>query len=146
MTTELKETIGSVELPPSEALFNKTIRNNILKAIGKRMHYEVAAESSGITYGMLMDWLDKGQEDIDNGLISDYAKFFVDVRNREMVLMCGHIDNISNKVKKWKADAWILERRWPKYYGNNALLQDLTERINLLERRAKMRHEPLNPE
>lgn len=133
----------SEDLLITEPKFTKTVRNNILKAIGKRMHYEVAAEASGITHGMLMDWMDRGQNDIENNIISDYARFFVDVRDKEMQLMCSHLENISNKVKKWKADAWILERRWPKYYGNNALLQDLTDRINLLERRAKMRNEVL---
>lgn len=126
-----------------EPKFTKTIRNNILKAISKRMHYEVAAESSGITHGMLLDWLETGKEHLEKNIISEYARFFVDVRDKEMQLMCSHMENISQKVKKWKADAWILERRWPKLYGNSALLQDLTDRLNLVERRLKMRNKKL---
>jgi hypothetical protein len=41
-----------------------------------------------------------------------------------------HTDMIAAKPERWQADAWLLERRWPKHFGNNVLLKELNERMN----------------
>jgi hypothetical protein len=44
-----------------------------------------------------------------------------------------HMDIIADRPERWQADAWILERRWYKYFSPNANLNELNERVTNLE-------------
>ena len=44
-----------------------------------------------------------------------------------------HTDMIAAKPERWQADAWLLERRWPKHFGANAQVNELNERLARLE-------------
>lgn len=110
--------------------FTAERRAEIISAISRRAPYQMAAEANGITERCLYYWLDLGGSDSDAGIDSDYAEFFQAIKRAEMQKVMEHTDMIAAKPERWQADAWLLERRWPKHFGNNVLLKELNERMN----------------
>ena len=43
-----------------------------------------------------------------------------------------HSSKISANVDRWQADAWMLERRWHKYFGANAQLMEVNAKLDKL--------------
>jgi hypothetical protein len=120
---------------PSNAMgrpskFTPERRAEIISAISRRAPYQMAAEANGITERCLYYWLDQGANDLDDGIDSEYAEFFQSIKRAEMQKVMEHTDMIAAKPERWQADAWLLERRWPKHFGNNVLLKELNERMN----------------
>lgn len=110
--------------------FTPERRAEIISAISRRAPYQMAAEANGITERCLYYWLDQGATDSDAGIDSEYAEFFQAIKRAEMQKVMEHTDMIAAKPERWQADAWLLERRWPKHFGNNVLLKELNERMN----------------
>ena len=52
-----------------------------------------------------------------------------------------HSDKISQNIERWQSDAWMLERRWYKYYGANVHMQEMDERLKRIESIAKSKSE-----
>ena len=120
---------------PSNAMgrpskFTPERRAEIISAISRRAPYQMAAEANGITERCLYYWLDQGANDLDDSIDSEYAEFFQAIKRAEMQKVMEHTDMIAAKPERWQADAWLLERRWPKHFGNNVLLKELNERMN----------------
>lgn len=111
------------------AKFTPARRAAIVDAISHRIPYEYAAEANGICEKTLYNWLDTAYAHQAQGIDSDYTQFLQDIKRAEMQRMREHSDIISARPERWQADAWMLERRWPKHYGNNVLLKELNERM-----------------
>lgn len=111
--------------------FTPERRADIIFAISKRVPYQFAAESNGITERTLYLWLDIGAKHFDEEIESDYADFFQAIKKAEMQKIMEHMEMIAAKPERWQADAWLLERRWHKHFGSNAHLIELN---NALER------------
>jgi hypothetical protein len=105
----------------------------ILESISHRIPYELAAEANGISEVTLYDWINTGRADSDNGIDSVLAQFSKDIKRIEEKRMYGHLNKLKKNVKNWQADAWILERRWHKYFGSSVPLKELDERIKKME-------------
>mgnify|MGYP001615153404 FL=1 len=104
----------------------------IVSDISRRVPYELAAEANGICESTLFDWLNTGKAHQLDGIDSDYTRFSESIKRAELNRVLEHTDMIAAKPERWQADAWLLERRWPKYFGNNVLLKELNERMNLM--------------
>jgi hypothetical protein len=105
----------------------------IILDIAHCIPHKLAAESNGICEDTLYSWINKGMEDLKNDIDSDYAKFSVSIKRAETSRIRTHIGNIAERVDKWQADAWILERRWWKYYGQSAAVIEMQKRLERLE-------------
>lgn len=105
----------------------------IIDAINARIPYELAAEGNGICASTLYEWIAMGRKDISEGIDSEYAIFSEAIKKAEMCRVMQHSNNIAQRPERWQADAWILERRWYKYYGPNAQLNELNERLARLQ-------------
>jgi len=105
----------------------------IIDAISHRIPYELAAQANGICEDTLYEWLKIGRNHMKDGIDSDYARFSEGIKRAEMQKMREHCDIIAARPERWQADAWILERRWHKYFSNSAALIDLNKRFNKLE-------------
>ncbi len=126
--------------PPKEvkdvgrpSLFTKETCDAIIDAISHRVPYEYAAEGNGICESTLYDWIRTGQNDMANGVDSDYAKFSKAIKRAEMTKIRQHSDIIAERPERWQADAWLLERRYAKHYGANAQVNELARRLDKLE-------------
>ena len=102
----------------------------IIHDISRRVPYELAAEANGICEATLFDWLKTGKAHQLEGIDSEFTKFSESIKRAELDRVLEHTDMIAAKPERWQADAWLLERRWPKYFGNNVLLKELNERMN----------------
>ena len=102
----------------------------IVNDISRRVPYELAAEANGICEATLYDWLNTGKVHQLEGIDSEYTIFSESIKRAELNRVLEHTDMIAAKPERWQADAWLLERRWPKYFGNNVLLKELNERMN----------------
>jgi transposase-like protein len=110
--------------------FTPERRAKIIHDISRRVPYELAAEANGICEATLYDWLNTGKAHQLEGLDTDFTKFSEAIKRAELNRVLEHTDMIAAKPERWQADAWLLERRWPKYFGNNILLKELNERMN----------------
>ncbi len=111
----------------------------ILNSISLRIPYELAAEANGIRESTLYAWINQGKNEKDQELDTPLAKFSEDIKKLEQKRMATHLKKIRANVKNWQADAWILERRWSKYFSSNALLKEQEERLSKLEEAAKQK-------
>lgn len=102
----------------------------IVDAISHRIPYELAAEANGISERTLFYWIELGYQHQIEGLDTEYTAFLQSIKKAEMTKIREHSDIIAARPERWQADAWILERRWPKHYGNNILLKELNEKMN----------------
>lgn len=105
----------------------------IIDAIRNRIPYEYAAEANGICEETLYEWLRIAKADRLAGIESDYTIFSEAIKKAEMARMLEHTEIIASRPERWQADAWILERRWPKHYGPNAQLNELNKRLDKIE-------------
>jgi hypothetical protein len=106
----------------------------ILKDISDRIPYIMAAESNGICEDTLYEWMAVGRRDSANNIDSAFARFSEDIKKAEANKMREHIEKVSNNVDRWQADAWMLERRWYKYFGANVQLNELNARLDKMEK------------
>jgi len=113
--------------------FTPERRALIIDAISHRVPNVIAAEASGISEQTFYDWVKTGKEHLSGNIDSDYSQFVVDIRKAEMQKIRHHSDIISERPERWQADAWILERRYSKFYSGNALINELAERLEKLE-------------
>lgn len=113
--------------------FTPERRSAIVDAIAHRIPYEYAAEANGISEETLYDWLRTARAHQKEGIDSDYTIFSEAIKKAEMTRMREHSDIIAARPERWQADAWLLERRWPKHYGPNAQLNELNQRLAKLE-------------
>jgi len=113
--------------------FTPERRAAIVDAIAHRIPYEYAAEANGICEETLYDWLRTARDHRAEGIDSDYTAFSEAIKRAEMQRIREHNDMIAAKPERWQADAWLLERRWNRHYGNNALLGELNKRIDSIE-------------
>lgn len=113
--------------------FTPERRSAIIDAISHRIPYEYAALANGICEETLYEWLRIAKTHRNEGIDSDYTQFSEAIKRAEMQRMREHSDMIAAKPKNWQADAWLLERRWPKHYGSNAQVNELNQRLSRLE-------------
>lgn len=106
---------------------------NIISAISRRVPYQLAAEANGISERTLYYWLDQGADDLDNHIESEYSDFLQGIKKAEMQKVMEHTDMIASAPERWQAHAWLLERRWNKHFGANALLEELSKRVDKLQ-------------
>src|SRR5277367_5253087 len=105
----------------------------ILSNINDRIPYELAAQSTGITYECMLLWMQEGRRDICANLDTEKAKFFRDIKSLEAKRIKEHLEAINSNPERWQAQAWILERRWHKYFSSNAAVQEIHARLDEVE-------------
>lgn len=107
--------------------------SSIIDAISHRIPYELAAEANGICLDTLYEWLKIGRNHTRECIESEYSKFSEALKRAEMQRVRQHSDIIAERPERWQADAWILERRWHKYYSPNASVNELNYRLDKIE-------------
>lgn len=115
--------------------------NDIVHDISNRIPYVLAAQANGISEKTLYNWLEKGEAHQNDGIDSEYTVFLQAIKKAERERMKKHLDIIADRPERWTADAWILERRWSKYFGNNSQLIELNNRLAKLEQGEKHEEE-----
>lgn len=113
--------------------YNTQLCNKIVASVRKGVPYDMAAYGHGIVPSTFYKWLNEGFADIENGIDSPLAKFSESVKQVEMDKLEGYLAEVEEKPERWQAIAWLIERRWYKYFGSNAQLNELQQRLDKLE-------------
>lgn len=118
--------------------FSKEVCNGILNSINDCLPLKLCAEENGIHYDTLRVWIIEGQEDIKNGNSdSEKAKFSVAMKKGIGKVQRLLLAKIGEGNNGWQGSAWILERRWWKYWSHKAADIDFNERLTALENEGK---------
>jgi hypothetical protein len=115
---------GVVSLPITDAICDVLKLGNYL---------ETAAAVVGIERQTLYNWIEKGRR----AKSGPYRQFFDAVEKAQSnaeSLLVGRI--MVAGVKEWQANAWMLERKWPRKYGRQVQIvvrDELTAFVDFLE-------------
>jgi transposase-like protein len=115
--------------------FTPERRDAILQSIRNRIPYELAAEANGIGERTLYEWIEKGQNHLLNEIDSDFANFAQSIKKVEQENIIQHLLIINGMPKNWQAHAWILERRWWKYFSSNPAIIDFQKQLDHLKKK-----------
>lgn len=113
--------------------FTHERRQAILQSISDRIPYELSAEANGICEDTLYNWINLGKEHLAAGIDSDYSIFVESIKKTEQIRIKNHLEIIADKPERWQADAWILERRWWKYYSSSAAIIEFNKKLDRLD-------------
>ena len=84
-------------------------RRKILAALEQGASYQIAADKAGIARSTLHRWR------------NDFEDFEADCKKAEARGATKLLENIQTAADKdWRAAAWLLEKRYPDIYGDNA--------------------------
>ena len=113
--------------------FTPEIAKAIVNDISNRIPYALAAEANGICEDTLYEWINRGKRDKKEGIESGFATFSESIKKTELKKIREHMEVIAEREKNWQAHAWILERRWYKYFSPNAPILEFERRLKQLE-------------
>ena len=94
--------------------FKEEVIARILEGIRKGLPIKLAASLSGVHYATMRSWI----KDAEKG--EDPAKVDFLRRYKQAESECAEkcVDIIQKAgIKHWQAAAWLLERRYPEYFG-----------------------------
>lgn len=91
------------------------IEARICEALRLGLPYKQAAHYGGVTYQTLLNWKRRAEEG-DSGFVAFVAAMHKAEAEGAIALMLL-IRAAAEQPRNWRAAAWILERRWPEYYG-----------------------------
>ena len=120
-----------------ETKFTFERREAILKDMESEIPYAIIAPKNGVSAKNMYRWLQVGNNHLDDGTDSEYAKFAMRVKAIEFTVLKKHLKAIEAKTERWQSRAWLLERRWWKYYSSSAAVVDFQERLEELAAEGK---------
>ena len=106
-------------------------KEKIIEALRKGAPYELACNYAGICYVTFMNWRNKAEID----KIPEYVEFFRELKEVEGETALRWLAVIDKAMDddQWTAASWKLERRYNKYFSNNAAVIEMNERLDKLE-------------
>jgi hypothetical protein len=100
-----------MKLAPNK--FTPEVRNSILQAVRMGCYLETAAAFAGISKQTLFNWLRLGAQDVEPFV--EFHRDFAEALAKSEMRGLAVIGKASEK--SWQAAAWLLERRYPKRWG-----------------------------
>ena len=112
----------------AEPKLTPEIQAELIKCIEAGMYYRLACDAVGIGNTTFYEWLKKGKLKNADPM---YKNFRNAVKKARGSCAGNALEMIkAHSVKEWTAAAWLLERRYRKYYGKDA--KDLREVARLI--------------
>jgi len=112
--------------------FTEEVKDKIIAAIRKGAPYEIACDYAGIDYSTYCKWQIKAK----TYHIPEYVEFFDKVKQAKGHTALRWLDVLDKAmIDSWQPAAWKLERRYYKYFSNNAQLIEQEKRLIALEKK-----------
>jgi hypothetical protein len=115
----------------------KELTDVMAAAVRKRLPNMIACDLVGVAEVMFYEWRNHGDEDIKNGIDSEYAYFSKTIKKAQSEAIQESLERINAAArdpKQWTADAWLLERCHRKYFSlHGDQVEKLEERVKQLE-------------
>ncbi len=101
----------------------------IVEGIQQGLSYKAAAQRADVSYQTMYNWMNKGEEDEESGIDSDFLDFFYAIKNAEIDFQLAHLRRIDRASMEgsWQASAWALERRFPDEWGKKERIEQTTQ-------------------
>lgn len=102
-------------------VLNKKMIDRIAGKIKQGNYACVACQYVGISTRVYYKWIEKANEDIENGKKSIYVQFFHAIKEAEAIAEDRNVQLIqkaSVEEGSWQASAWYLERKHPERWAN----------------------------
>lgn len=93
---------------------------SILDSISKYVPVTLAAEATGICKDTFYEWLKVARADRQAGKDTEYTDFSDALKKIETDKIKHLCANVEAGVDRWQSCAWLLERRWREYFGQDA--------------------------
>jgi hypothetical protein len=114
-------------------IFGPQICADIIKSVKDLLPLKICAEENGIHYETLRAWINEGIDDLLAGNVTEKAKFSVAMKKEVANSMRNLLKIIGKGKNGWQGSAWILERRWWKYWSSKVADMEFDERLTELE-------------
>lgn len=125
--------------------FSPELQEIICKKIADGATYAEAAEAAGINYFTFLRWRQAGEKQ-DSGRYCEFCEAIKTAEDQSKQTLLKRIVTAGKDPKFWQANAWILERRFPKEFGRRvnisgenggpvAVVRDMTDEE--IEKRAR---------
>ncbi len=113
--------------------FCEEICTAIIKSVSDLLPLKIAAEENGVHYETLRAWINEGLEDLMANNWTEKAQFSVALKKEVANSMRLLSKRVRGGCDGWQGSAWILERRWWKYWSSKVADLDFNERLTALE-------------
>lgn len=100
----------------------------LVECIEAGLYYDIACDAVGITKTTFWRWMREGKANEND----EKRHFYYCIKEAKAKCAKNALDCINaHRLKEWTAAAWLLERRFRKYYGKDA--KDLKEVARLIK-------------
>lgn len=116
-------------LPPKGLAGRPTIltdelQDALVAALERGNYLQDACDLVGTNRKSVQEWVARGLQDIGQGFTeSQFARFAVAVKRARAQVGDECLQDIRDKVDRWQASAWFLERTRPAQFGQTARLE-----------------------
>lgn len=106
------------------------LQKKLIECIESGLVYDIACDAVGIDSSTFYRWLREGKAN----LCEEKNQFYWAIKKAKANCAKNLLDIIKKHgIKEWTASAWLLERRYRKYYGKDAKeLKEVLKLIRLL--------------
>lgn len=109
-------------------LLTPELQQQLIKCIESGMYYDLACQTVGISRNAFWVWMKEGKVN----KTPEKKAFHDAIKKAKGSCAKNALDMIkAHSIKEWTAAAWLLERRFRKYYGKDA--KDLREVARLIK-------------
>ena len=107
-------------------------REKISFGVRSNLPYKFCAWDARVHESTLYNWLNQGEKDLLDGLVTEHSLFFESIKEAEAQKVKEHFTLIDECVERWQARAWALERRWKKDFSAQSQDADKDKTISTL--------------
>lgn len=90
---------------------NESIIDELCEWVATDTPFQYCAEGCGIHYTTFQNWMNQGEEDINNGIESLYATLYNRIKKTYARVVRDSVQKIKSGDRSWTAEAWIRQRR-----------------------------------
>jgi hypothetical protein len=106
---------GRPSIAPTDEQIEK-----IGQSVRKYMAIGLCASALRIVPRTAMRWMEQGYEDAEKGLVTQYSRFCLAVRENQAIRGQELLDRVAECPKNWQALTWILQNCLREEFGSDA--------------------------
>ncbi|MDE3095818.1 MAG: hypothetical protein KGK07_07440 [Chloroflexota bacterium] len=112
--------LGSLGGAPTS--LTPAVAQQIVEAVRIGVPMTAAAWSAGVSDSAVSDWRGRGEADRANGVETIYSRFVEALKGSEGFAITRCVTQLQTVQGDWQRWAWMLERRWPEWFGRRDAL------------------------
>ncbi len=86
--------------------------------------FQYCAEGCGIVYTTFQNWMNEGEQDIENGIESLKSTLYNRIKKTYAKVVRDSVQKIKSGDRAWTAEAWIRQRRDNEFMDKQEIKSD----------------------